>query len=63
MKNLKSSISTSLTILSDENKVQVKGGLLLYCEEKRIKLLNGSSFVVQNWKMKNDGQIALTVKM
>ena len=40
-----------------------KGGLLLYCEEKRVKTIFGTEKTVQQWRVANDNSIFLTVRM
>ena len=55
-------LSTLLPALSQSEQAQVKGDLLLYCEEKRRSFL-GISYTSTQWKMANDGKILVTVKM
>ncbi len=54
--------STLLTALSQSEQTQIKGGLLLYCEEKRRNFL-GISYTSTQWKLANDGKMGVTVKM
>lgn len=67
----KSSAGQQLQILSNlkdikslfqEQSAAVKGGVLLYCEEKRRKIF-GISYTSTQWKVANDGSLWLTVKM
>ena len=53
---------TDILVLSEKEQVQIKGGLLLYCEEKRRNFL-GMSYSSTQWKIKNDGKLWVTVRM
>ncbi len=62
MKKMNKNTNENFSVLSNEEQAQVKGGLLLYCEEKRIKLL-GRTVTTTQWKMASDGNLGLTVQM
>lgn len=49
----------TLTLKEQEN---VKGGILIYCEEKRIKFL-GKETTVTKWNIANDNSLFLRIKM
>ncbi len=53
---------TDVLTLSEKEQVQIKGGLLFYCEEKRRSFL-GISYTSTQWKMANDGKVWVTVRM
>lgn len=55
-------IATTQSTLSPNEQENIKGGLLIYCEEKRIKLL-GKETTVTQWKMKPNGSLLVSVKM
>lgn len=60
-KNIEQIAATQCSLSSNEQK-NINGGLLIYCEEKRIKFL-GRETTVQQWGMKFDGNLGVTVKM
>jgi hypothetical protein len=61
-KSVQSKMSFNLMPLSKKEQTDVKGGLLLYCEEKRQSFL-GISYTSTQWKLKSDGSLLLSVKM
>jgi hypothetical protein len=52
--------NADLTPLSKTEQSQVKGGVLLYCEEKRKKV-KGGHIIVPTWRTIKDGNSFLTV--
>ena len=55
-------LNGSATILSPKEQNQIKGGLLLYCEEKR-RTIGKRTYTTQQWKIAKDGSIWINVKM
>jgi hypothetical protein len=53
--------SADLTPLSITEQSQIKGGILLYCEEKRKKVKGGAHIMVPTWKIIKDDSSVLTV--
>lgn len=49
--------------LNAQTQKNTKGGILLYCEEKRVKTIFGTERTVQQWKLANDGSLLLSIKM
>ncbi len=63
MSNIKSKFKSNLnfnaeTVLDSTAQNQVNGGLLLYCEDKRV-----GSMTIPVWKAAINGKIGITVKM
>jgi hypothetical protein len=63
MSNIKSKFKSDLnfnaeTVLDGTAQNQVNGGLLLYCEDKRVGALT-----IPVWKMASNGKLGITVKM
>lgn len=52
----------STTVLSENELNNTKGGLLVYCEEKRVRVL-GMETTAMQMKVANDNQPGLTVRM
>ena len=53
---------SNLIALSRKEQAQVKGGLLIYCEEKRRKNIFGQTYTTTEWKMKRNGSLWITVQ-
>ncbi|MBL7814770.1 MAG: hypothetical protein JNL70_07165 [Saprospiraceae bacterium] len=47
--------------LSKAEQTQTKGGILLYCEEKRRNFL-GMSYTTMQWNVANDGSLWPTIQ-
>jgi hypothetical protein len=53
--------SADLIPLSKAEQSQIKGGILLYCEEKRKKVKGGTHIIVPTWRTIKDDNSFLTV--
>lgn len=62
MKKVLNAISNEEIALNETDAAQIKGGLLLTCEEKRRTFM-GRTYTTQQWSLKSDGSFLLTVKM
>lgn len=57
-----SDISNQIQTLSQTEQTDVKGGILLCCEEKRRNFL-GISYTSMEWRVVNDGSLWISVRM
>jgi hypothetical protein len=55
-------VKSELVSLSQTAQSNIKGGLLLYCEEKRSSFF-GIPYTSRQWKMANDGSLLLSIRM
>ncbi len=62
MKKTLNAISNEEIALNETDAAQIKGGILLTCEEKRRTFM-GKTYTTQQWSLKNDGRLLITVKM
>jgi hypothetical protein len=63
MKSESMQIPVDIQKMPKTEQTQIKGGLLLYCEEKRRPIGGGRYVTVTEFKMKDDGKQGLTIQM